>query len=110
MHLVMHPEDTAMVVGAGWAERHPLCRTAKKWWVMWPCACNKRVPVPESLVLVYVPLMPEHQDVVMACVKAAASSCASVPIEKLDEGYIPLPSTPSTASTMLMTGSPRVEL
>ena len=89
MHLVMHANDTRNIIEGGWGERHPLCHNAKKWWMKWHHAHNDSPCLPGSLVLIYASLTPEHKEVVMTCVKAAAAAayCAGIKMDSSDSGY-----------------------
>ncbi|KAK1074700.1 hypothetical protein LTR12_008922 [Friedmanniomyces endolithicus] len=61
MHLTLHPVDAAVVLEAGWGERHPLARGG--WWERF---------VPGGFVMVYAPLGVGEVGVVMEVVRAGA--------------------------------------
>ncbi|TKA67414.1 hypothetical protein B0A55_09090 [Friedmanniomyces simplex] len=61
MHLTLHPADEALVLEAGWGERHPLARGG--WFERF---------VPRGFLMVYAPRSEEEVGVVVGIVRAAA--------------------------------------
>ncbi|KAK3296429.1 uncharacterized protein B0H64DRAFT_432971, partial [Chaetomium fimeti] len=72
VHVVLHPEDIAVVIEAGWGERHPLCANDKRWFrLLFHGFMEQRLPVPEGLVLVYAPRDEGELQVLDAILEAA---------------------------------------
>ncbi|KAK9420152.1 hypothetical protein SUNI508_06680 [Seiridium unicorne] len=71
IHIVLHPEDVRTVVEAGWGERHPLSSSTWYWRFYNDWWAGERLPVPETLVLMYAPLHQGHLDVFEQILQAA---------------------------------------
>ncbi|KAK3710081.1 hypothetical protein LTR37_010512 [Vermiconidia calcicola] len=71
LHVMLHPDDIATVIAAGWGERHPIAR-ANAWWLWWFFTFEERPPVPESLCFIYAPRTHIEVDTVMHIVEAGS--------------------------------------
>ena len=72
IHVVLHPEDVATVITAGWGERHPLCANDKRLFrLLFHGLLEQPLPVPEGLVLVYGPRNESELQVLEAILEAA---------------------------------------
>ncbi|KAH6839501.1 hypothetical protein B0I37DRAFT_400073 [Chaetomium sp. MPI-CAGE-AT-0009] len=72
LHVVLHPDDVAVVIEAGWGERHPLCANDKRWFrLLFHGLMEQRLPVPEGLVLIYAPRDEDELQVLDVILKAA---------------------------------------
>lgn len=61
MHLTLHPVDAALVIAAGWGERHPLAG----------CYIRGQKLLPAGFVMVYTPTTEAEVATVLEIVKAA---------------------------------------
>ena len=62
MHVTLHPADAALVIAAGWGQRHPVAGVS----------VHGTVSVPDGFTMIYAPQSMDEVDVVMDIVKAGA--------------------------------------
>ena len=62
LHMTLHPIDAALVIAAGWGERHPLAGRYIH---------GKRL-LPSGFIMVYAPCNEEDVDTILSIVKAGA--------------------------------------
>ena len=79
MHLTLHPDDAALVIGQGWGERHPLAGRL---------ILGKRL-LPSGFVMVYAPRRETDVKVLMEIVKAASWWVGGVALQRDEEHEAP---------------------